>query len=211
MIGRMQGSILFVGTMCVMLGSSGRAEGESLWKKRTPQAAFLFTDTRARSVGDVLTIVVSETTGIDQREERDMEKKTKTGAVFNLKGKSNGNVASRKVDANLDVLQTSDRKFEGKSEFSSDRKMLDRMTVVVVDVLPNGNLVIEGYRRRIISGEERTLRVTGMVRPQDIGANNIVQSQFIANLQLTYEGYGNESSFTGQGWMGRFVNFLWPF
>jgi len=98
MIGRMQGSILFVGTMCVMLGSSGRAEGESLWKKRTPQAAFLFTDTRARSVGDVLTIVVSETTGIDQREERDMEKKTKTGAVFNLKGKSSGNVASRKVD-----------------------------------------------------------------------------------------------------------------
>ena len=85
------------------------------------------------------------------------------------------------------------------------------MTVTVIDVLPNGNLLIEGTRRRVVSGEERMLRVSGMVRPSDITVNNLVESQFIANFQVSYGGKGTDSRFTNQGWFSRIVNHVWPF
>ncbi len=62
------------------------------------------------------------------------------------------------------------------------------MSFIVVDVLPNGNLVVEGCRQRLITREMRTLRLRGIVRPADIGPFNTVQSQYIANLYFTYEG-----------------------
>ena len=85
------------------------------------------------------------------------------------------------------------------------------MTVTVVGVLPNGNLVVEGRRCRVITHETRVLVVSGVVRPLDIGPYNTVQSSFIADFQVVYEGKGPESSFTNQGWLGKIVNYVWPF
>ena len=62
-----------------------------------------------------------------------------------------------------------------------------------------------------LSGDERILRISGVVRPIDIGAGNVVESQFIANFQVAYDGKGVETKFTNQGWMSRFVNQVWPF
>ena len=76
------------------------------------------------------------------------------------------------------------------------------MTVVVKHVLPNGNLVIEGYRKRVVAGEDRMLRVRGVVRPIDIAVNNVVQSQFIANLEIIYTGKGVESAYASPNWWG---------
>jgi flagellar L-ring protein precursor FlgH len=56
----------------------------------------------------------------------------------------------------------------------------------------------------------RVLRLSGIVRPADIGANNTVQSNFIADLYINYEGRGPESAYTNQGWGGRIFNKLWP-
>jgi flagellar L-ring protein precursor FlgH len=85
------------------------------------------------------------------------------------------------------------------------------MTVVVIGVAPNGNLLVEGYRQRILNREVRSLRVTGLVRPADIGPFNTVQSQYIGNFQVTYVGRGPESNYTNQGWGGRIINALWPY
>jgi flagellar L-ring protein precursor FlgH len=195
---------------CVLLGPVAR--GESLWDRRDYRAAFLFVDSRARRVGDVLTVVVREATDIDNKEKRALNKSNDTRGSFLTKGNSSGTVfSSRSLAADFNAEVDSSRKFDGNAEFSSQRELVDRMTVTVMDVLPNGNLVIEGTRRRLISGDERVLRVSGVVRPIDIGAGNIVESQFIANFQVAYEGKGVESKFVNQGWMSRFVNHVWPF
>jgi flagellar L-ring protein precursor FlgH len=105
---------------------------------------------------------------------------------------------------------TSKRTFQGNSQLTSDRRFIDRITVTVVDILPNGNLVVEGYRSRVVAGEERVLRITGIVRPADIAQSNIVQSQFVANFKVSYLGRGPQSSYVNQGYFSRALNILWP-
>jgi flagellar L-ring protein precursor FlgH len=195
----------------LIIAVAADARAGSLWERRDQRSAFLFVDTRARRVGDVLTVVVREATDIDNKEKRALNKSNETRGSFLMKGKTTGNVGSRSTAADFNASGDSSRKFDGNAEFSSQRELVDRMTVTVMDVLPNGNLVIEGTRRRLISGDERVLRVSGVVRPIDIGAGNIVESQFIANFQVAYEGKGVESKFVNQGWMSRFVNNVWPF
>ena len=120
-------------------------------------------------------------------------------------------LAQRTFTGEADGGVNSTRNFQGTANNTIDRKFLDRMTVVVVEVLPNGNLVIEGRRQSIISKECRTLIVTGVVRPLDIGAYNMVLSQSIADFVVNYETHGPESSFTNHGWLGSFMNKVWPF
>lgn len=199
--------ILTVGA--AIAASEGRAD--SIWDRRDPTRAYLFVDSRARRVGDLLTIVIREATDIDEKEKRALEKTTESGGLFKYNAKATDGAGSHGASMDFDASGSSTRKFDGKSEFSSQRELEDRMTVTVVDVLPNGNLLIEGSRRRVISGEQRLLRVSGMVRPIDIAAGNIVESQFVANFQLDYRGKGAQSKFTNQGWLNRVVNHVWPF
>ena len=199
-------------TLLTLVALAGGASAESIWDRRDQKFSEFMKDTRARQVGDLLTIVVQENTGIDQKDQRDMTKDTKSSGVFNFTGKlSAGNLTTRTGSTNVDSNATSSRQFDGKAGFTSDRRFADRMTVTVIEVMPNGNLVIEGIRRRIVTGEERTLRVTGVVRPDDIGVDNVVQSQFIARFEVTYKGKGSESKFTNQGWLSKTLNHVWPF
>ena len=202
-------------TMAILvlaLASAPRClKADSLWDRRAPRAAYLFTDNRARRVGDLLTIVVRETTDIDHRDKRANNKNTEAGGIFKFKGSAVDAVTSRAASADFDSSATSKRTFDSKAEYSSAQQFIDHMTVTVVDVLPNGNLLIEGKRRRVVSGEERAMCVSGMVRPDDIASGNVVQSEKIANFQITYEGKGQESAYTNNGWVGRIMNRVWPF
>jgi len=204
---RLRLPLALAGTLA--LGGSGRAD--SLWMRRDPHSAYLFVDNVARHVGDLLTIVIQESTSIDSDEQRDNEKKTTTLANYNMAGSTTGNVITKTAQAQLNNELDSDRKLEGSARYTSDRNLTDRVTVTVVDVLPNGNLVIEGIRRRLINGEERTLRLTGLVRPMDIAAGNTVLSQYVGNLQISLLGCGQDSAYINNGWLGCIMNHLWPF
>ncbi len=195
----------------VMMLVPSVVQADSIWERRTPQAAFLFVDTRARLVGDLLTVVVSETTGVGNRDKRDMNKETGAGGFFNFAGEISAGNLNRDAAIDFDAQGGASRSFKSQSEYTSDQRLLDRLTIAVVHVYPNGNLAVEGVRQRLISREIRTLRLSGIVRPQDIGPGNTVQSQFIANLKITYEGEGPQSRFTNQGWFSRIVNCVWPF
>ena len=83
--------------------------------------------------------------------------------------------------------------------------------MTVIDVMPNGNLLVQGRRRLIVAGEKRTLLVSGEVRFADIAVDNSVQSRLVSNFEMSYEGKGPDSSFSNQGWLGKIVNRLWPF
>lgn len=201
--------IVFVGI--ALLAAPLGARAQSLWDRRDPYAAFLYVDCRARNVGDLVTIVVEENTDIDHEEQRTNDKETDTNGVFTLQGLMSGNKTSSQANASLNGETTSKRQLNTTANYISGHKFEDRITVTVMQVLPNGNLVVEGYRKRIVSGEDRTLRVSGIVRPQDIGSGNMVLSQFVANFEVKYTGKGEETAFGRQGWFGKLMNKAWPF
>lgn len=188
------------------------AGADSLWERRNPYYANLFWDTKARRVGDVVTILLNETTNFDGREDRTLKKNTNAQADLNLNTNySAGKLTSRNFQGTLKGSATSARELDGTSNYRSNRALTDNMAVQVIQVLPNGNLIIEGFRTRVVAGEERTIRVSGIIRPDNIGPDDTVLSQFIANFTVEYFGKGPETSYTTNGWLGRFVNKVWPF
>ena len=120
-----------------------------------------------------------------------------TGKLFNLK------------DLNLDVEAKT--KFDGKADFDSDRKVTDSVTVVVEDVLPNGNLVVLGKRTREVSGDIQAIEISGVVRPSDITFSNTVSSKQVADFHVVYRSKGQENRFTKPGWLDQLLNLVNPF
>jgi flagellar L-ring protein precursor FlgH len=184
---------------------------DSIWSRRTPRYGFLFSDNRARKTGDILTIVIQETSNVNQNEKRALDKATNTTGTFDFTGSTASDNVSRTGKVNFQAANTSDRNFSGSAQFTSGRTFTDRLTVTVVDVLPNGNLVIEGRRTRVVSGERRHLRITGVVRPADLSPANTVFSESVANFRIEYTGRGVDTAFSSQGYLGRLFNFLWPY
>jgi flagellar L-ring protein precursor FlgH len=203
--------LLAAAVAAVTLPDPRPAPADSLWSRRERRNAYLFEDSRGRQIGDLVTIAINETSNIGNNEQTLLNKTTSFAHTFAFKGDSSSGTNSLKGAADLSLAGSSNRTLNGQAQLNDIHAFTDFMTASIIDVLPNGNLVVEGHRTRLVSGEERTLRVTGIVRPTDIGAANTVQSQFIANFQISYVGRGPETTFNRYGWFGRAMNFIWPF
>lgn len=202
------GVIIFVAGITV---APHDAMADSLWKKRDPQRAYLFYDSRARNVGDLLTLIISEASEVENSENRSMDKNSSNGVSADYAAGSSGGLAAQAANASLDFASSAKRAFSGKANYRDSREYTDHITVTVVDVLPNGNLVISGRRCLSIAGEQRTLVVSGVVRPIDLGPDNKISSRYVADLKTVYEGEGTSKKFTRQGWFSRAANKVWPF
>ena len=189
------------------LHSVSLCSAQSLWAHRDPRAAYVMGDNAARRVGDLVTIMINEVTDVANSDQRKLAKGTDTS--FNLDFANSGDAGS--AAGTMDFQKTSDRNFDGQSQYSVAQEFSDKITVQIIDVMPNGNLLLGGRRQRLVGGEMRTLIISGMVRELDIGPNNSVSSGLIANFKIAYEGDGPETSFTHQGWASRFINKIWPF
>lgn len=190
---------LLAGVLALTAVSSLSAD--DIWARRDPRIANLFQDNRARNVGDIVTLVISENTTENEREQRQQSKtNTFTGqaTIFGVPQVANS-------DGNFG------RTFNGSGQLTGGRTFTDRIALTVVDLMPNGNLVVEGFRSRVTLGEERVLRISGVVRPQDIAAGNVVQSGSLANAKLSYLGRGPTSRQINQNFFGRVMNRIWPF
>lgn len=184
---------------------------DSIWERRNPRFAALYDDIRARHVGDVLTIEVKENTSFRGQERRDLNKETIDSGNFTMSGQStSGTAGTRSFAAFLKGQGDSRRRLDSRANTQIQRVFLDGMSVIVIDVWPNGNLVVEGYRTRVVARERRMMRVVGIVRTVDIGPGNRIQSDYIANMELTYIGRGQESAYQDNGWMGKLWNVVWP-
>lgn len=185
--------------------SMGRAD--SLWERRDPRYGFLFQDNRARSVGDTLIVTISETTVTNDQDARNLNRTTAGSgsvAIFDRqRTPANGTPGTPGQTLFTAPTQNTAYTFAGTSQNTTNRVFTDRMAVTVVDVLPNGNLVIEGYRSRVVGGEERVLRITGIVRPADVAVGNIVPSGSIANFRISYLGRGPATRNNRPGFLTR--------
>ncbi len=183
------------------------SEAQSLWQRRDPRFSNLVTNSTARRVGDLLTILISENTQVQNRDQRALQRSSDGGFNYSAAAAEAGSSTS----GSLNMTGDSARSFDGNSQYSVEQEFTDRITVQVMEVLPNGNLLVGGKRRRIVADEQRMLEVSGIVRPIDVRPDNSIRSQFIGNFQIKYSGCGPESHFTHQGWVARLLNRVWPF
>jgi len=199
----------------VVLTFAATAGAGSIWAKGGARTQGIFADDTARQIGDVLTIVIEERSVIENETERNMEKKSERQAsvssnldLLNTIDRATGKLFNLK-DLNLDIKANT--KFDGKADFDSDRKVADSVTVVVEDVLPNGNLVVLGKRTREVSGDTQMIEISGVVRPSDITFSNTVSSKQVADFHVVYRTKGQENRFTKPGWLDQLLNLLNPF
>lgn len=170
-----------------------------------------FSSVVARSRGDLLVVLINENTDVANIDERTLER-TGTSAFntavnYNLTGGLGTGIGT----GNVGQSGNTSRAFNGDSEFRSARQLQDRFTVVVVDVLPNGNLLIEGKRKVFLQGDARTLQLTGTVRAVDVLLNNSISSQLVGNLSIRLLADGPEEQFSKQSWLGKRLNKWLPF
>ncbi len=198
--------------VCLWAAAAGAG---SIWAKGGARTRSIFADDTARQIGDVLTIVIEERSVIENETERNMEKKSERQAqitsnmdLLNSIDRATGKLFNLK-DLNLDVEAKT--KFDGKADFDSDRKVTDSVTVVVEDVLPNGNLVVLGKRTREVSGDIQAIEISGVVRPSDITFSNTVSSKQVADFHVVYRSKGQENRFTKPGWLDQLLNLVNPF
>ncbi len=181
------------------------ASAQSLWNTERPLPA-LFSDTTARGVGDVLTIAINERQSVKNKEETEFKKNSGLSASL-----SNFDILPTAFSTLPGVSGTANRNFKGEAKYDKEGAFSTRISVVVIDVQPNGNLVVEGRRRIVIDGETKTIRITGIVRPYDVPSSNTVSSDAVANASIAYEAEGTLSNATSRGWLGDLMDFVWPF
>ena len=170
----------------------------------TPQApGSLVADTRARRVGDVITVMLLETTQASKRSGTQIDKGSSAGiGALRIDGK----------DVTPPIGLSADRAFDGNASSTQQNALSGAITAVVVEVLPNGLLRIAGEKSLWLNQGEEFIRLSGYVRGQDIDAANRVSSQRIANARIAYSGSGTLADANSPGWLTRFFNSPWmPF
>jgi flagellar L-ring protein FlgH len=169
-------------------------------------------DPRARNVGDILTIVVQELHSV--RSEDRVERRNDTSLAARLETYSLSDKTFKSdVLPRLDIRKESD--FQGEARQNMGSEVRASIAVVVVDVQPNGNLVVAGVRSVSVNDETRTLRISGLVRPLDVTPNNTVTSSLVADARISITGEGANTRQITRGPIGQLFDTLvwaaWPF
>ena len=159
----------------------------SLW--RTGSRAF-FKDQRAQQVGDLVTVQVKVTdkANLDNETKRSRTSGDKLG-IPNMFGLESKNLLPGS-DPNSLVSSSSTTTTEGTGSIARKEELITNVAAVVTQVLPNGNLVVEGKQEIRVNFEVRELIVAGIIRPEDIQADNTVDSTKIAEARIAYGGRG---------------------
>jgi flagellar L-ring protein FlgH len=169
----------------------------------------LFEDRRARNVGDTLTVLLNETTSAAKNSGMSAARKANGTSTFgNNSPTFNGAMFSLANAANFSG--TGDIKSEGSGNSAASNTFAGTITVTVVEILSNGNLVVAGEKQVAVSNEEEIIRFGGIVNPNTLVFNQ-VSSQQVADARIEYRGRGATDDTQGTGWFTRLMLKLAPF
>ena len=180
------------------------------------QAGFFLGDRRAQRIGDVLTVQLDETMQASKSDDATI---TRTGTLSALLptalfGPGALNIPMLRPDAagatTPGVSTNTTSKFNGTGAANPSNSITGNLTVVVTRVYENGNLWVQGQKMLTLNQGEEFVRVSGLIRPEDIASGNVVQSSRIAQAQISYTGAGDVHDASKQGWFGRFFGLVAP-
>ena len=178
----------------------------------------LYEDIRARRIGDIITIVLTENTNASKSASTSTSKDTavelESPTLFGREFRFNlpRPFSSPKKNATLGTSISGANSFDGAGDSAQSNSLTGNITVTVSEVLPNGNLLVKGQKRLTINQGDEYVQFAGIVRPLDITPDNTVLSTKVADARIAYVGDGMVADANAQGWLGRFFNSRWwPF
>jgi len=169
----------------------------------------LFEDRRARNVGDTLTVLLNETTSAAKNSGMSAARKANATSSFNNTGIGTFNPYNQ-LGNYANITGTGDIKNEGTGASAASNTFAGTITVTVVEILSNGNLVVAGEKQVAVSNEEEIIRFGGVVNPNTLVFNQ-VSSQQVADARIEYRGRGATDDTQGTGWFTRLLLKVAPF
>ncbi len=181
----------------------------SLWQASSTS---LIDDLKARRVGDTLTVIVTEQTSASKEATTGTGRSGSVAAgIPNLLGFEAKMAGLNGMDPTKLISASTDSKYSGSGSTTRKDNLTATMTARVMEVLPNGNLLIEGRRNVMVNNEDQMIVLEGTVRPRDITPDNAINSSLIADARITYSGNGVISDRQRPGWLMNIIDVVWPF
>jgi flagellar L-ring protein FlgH len=182
----------------------------SLW--RNGSRAF-FNDQRAHIVGDILTVKVNfNDTAVFQDQTQLTRTTTEDTEITNFLGANTlGSSAAKAILPGSVLTASGNSQMNGQGTINRQDQLVTNVAAVVTQVLPNGNMVIEGKQEVRLNSEIRELIVAGVVRPEDIQSDNAIDLSKIAEARLAYGGRGTLSNIQQERWGQQAVDIILPF
>jgi flagellar L-ring protein precursor FlgH len=197
-------------TVVVLLAAAPLAAAQSLWQ--SDAARSMFADRRARAVGDILTIVVQETTTATKANTTKTAKNTSLDAAISSFLYSPAGSSFLTKNGQMPAINMASKNtFDGGGSINNSERMNARIAVRVVEVLPNGSLVIEGRRQTKFSGETTDAVLRGVVRSEDVTSQNTVLSYNVADAAIQYLSKGVVTDSQRKGWFSKIWDKVSPF
>ena len=182
--------------IATFLLSGSTVEAKSLWVDGSSMS--LYSDKKARNVGDILTIVINESTT-----------QTATKARTNSKsGSLNVNAGTGIFDFIKAFSASGSDSFQADGSATDTNRYIGQITVTVVEVLPNDNMIVEGTQSIWQNRDEHKITLRGVVRRDDVTMNNTVPSTRVADATLKFDGKGPLNAKQRQGILTQIFNFL---
>jgi len=173
----------------------------------------MFINAKARRVGDIVTIKIVENSKATNNATTKTERTTAMSVgLTNFFGLENKFPSGSNFFNPFSPVQSDyGSEFDGSGSTARSGALTAYITARIIQILPNGNLFIEGNREVRVNNENQIITLTGIVRPRDISPANIVQSTFIADARISYSGSGVLNDQQRPGWLVRILDNIWPF
>jgi flagellar L-ring protein FlgH len=186
------------------------AFSQSLWQDSTSNA--MFSDKRASRVGDLITIVVQENTTANKNNKTSTSKKATMDAAITAFLYSPAASGLLTKGGTMPALKyNSANTFDGGGTIANSEQIVAQVTVRVIDVLPNHSMLVEGTRETAFGGEKQNVVLHGIVRAEDVTANNTVFSYNVADAKIQIVTKGAISDSQRKGWFTKIWDKLSPF
>lgn len=183
----------------LILTLAEKSSGESLWRDIGP--GFLFIDSKARHAGDIVTVLVTESSALNRQAETNTKKKSTNSAnLSSLFGLPLGDKTKYAFEGA--------NEHKGSGSVTRSDEVTAKVAARVVKVLPSGNLIIEGRRAVLANDETQYLAVSGVIRPEDITPANTILSTQVADAEIVLEGKGALAEKQRPGLLNRFADWL---
>lgn len=184
--------------LCLAAALAAPAGAASLW---SDESVHFFSNHKAMHVGDIVTVIIVEQSSASNKSELKLTKETSN----QLEGSGLNKLDFIPLMSGGIDYQ---KEHQGKGETTLNGRLNARVTAEVMEIRPNGNLVIEGSRSVLINDDEDRISVRGVLRPEDIAADNTVLSTYLSEAQISYTGDGPNDNATRQGLITRILDLL---
>jgi flagellar L-ring protein FlgH len=181
--------VVICGVLCASPGWAADLYQEGQYRS-------LVSDVKARKIGDSLTVLVMETSSAASSADTNTKRNTEVGAI------GMGDVKRQSIKGEIN------NEFSGAARTQRAGRLLAQLTVTVIGIEANGDLRVSGEQLLEVNNEKQTIRLEGKVRPYDIGENNAVVSNRIADAKIHYVGDGVLADGQRPGWITRVLTWL---